>query len=345
MADKEEGSVVGTGTVKSFSSRHGYGFIENDAGGADLHFTSDHIPVAWQNIGLKLVNQEVQFFASTSPDGKPRAHGLLPSKVPGITDQVAGVVKMWNPAKGYGFLNVPGLDSDVLFARNRLPENCKGLDRMDGMVYLFTLAEGEAGKLQAIELSLPDDRDRRQSKGGNEQQGAQNVVKQNNNRGHGLGVTLSGQAVLPTFSTPRNGDSRKRAPESQHSNPPKMLAMSQDSELFQGQVKNYFAAKGFGFIICDQFQEDIIYQGRDAAEEVAEGDEVVFEVRSNNNGRPQAYQVGSAAGQVTHKQTAHSNTAGTLDQVKMAVQGMNVRELAELSCFTSAVLRDKCGRI
>jgi len=66
-----------TGTVKFFNYDRGYGFISNDAGGADafVHVT------AVEAAGLKTLNKDerVSYELQTGTDGKTSAFNLQPA--------------------------------------------------------------------------------------------------------------------------------------------------------------------------------------------------------------------------------------------------------------------------
>jgi cold shock protein len=68
---------MNTGTVKFFNYDRGYGFISNDAGGADafVHVT------AVEAAGLKGLNKDerISYELQTGPDGKISAVNLQPA--------------------------------------------------------------------------------------------------------------------------------------------------------------------------------------------------------------------------------------------------------------------------
>ena len=64
------------GTIKSFSERHGYGFIMSPHLARDIHFKLQDVPAQYQALGTNLAGKEVTFDVDTLKDGKYRAHRL-----------------------------------------------------------------------------------------------------------------------------------------------------------------------------------------------------------------------------------------------------------------------------
>jgi len=149
-------STASTGVVKSFSIRNGYGFITDVNGSSeDIFFGKEQIPVEWQALGPKLEGTEVYYETTTTPEGKVQARNVKPSGAPQVGAITSGTVKSWNAQKGFGFLQCPGLESDVFFARDRLPAEFQQMSHMDGMTMLFNLAQCPDGKLQANNMQAP----------------------------------------------------------------------------------------------------------------------------------------------------------------------------------------------
>jgi len=319
----------GSGTIKSFSSRNGYGFIENDNDGVDLHFHSEMLPEPWTVLGPKLVGTKVQYEIVTASDGRPQARRIQPREFPGLGDQVAGQVKSWSEQKGYGFLQVPGLEDDVIFVRNRLPESCRNLGNMNDSIFIFELAQGEsgeAGKYQGTNLQLPDARDLRK----NATEHPAGVINGMNNN---IGV----KRPLPApQNTPRA--QRFRA-----------------NEKFTGQLKNYFEQKGIGFIVVPGFQDDVIFQGQDFPnlDQCKVGEVVTFTTRTNEKGNPQAINLvmggqlndmpGGGMGGGMGVGNGNINGGGInnkrLEEAKLIVERLNISELSELCVHSNMMLR------
>jgi cold shock protein len=63
-----------TGTVKTFNSERGFGFITCDAGGADIFFHVDEVD---ESIDELFRGQRVSFESATSPrNGRPEARNV-----------------------------------------------------------------------------------------------------------------------------------------------------------------------------------------------------------------------------------------------------------------------------
>ncbi|WP_031524896.1 cold-shock protein [Streptomyces sp. NRRL F-5123] len=67
---------MASGTVKWFNAARGFGFIEQDGGGADVfaHFSN----IAAQDLGELVEGQKVTFDIASSPKG-PTAENIVPA--------------------------------------------------------------------------------------------------------------------------------------------------------------------------------------------------------------------------------------------------------------------------
>jgi len=325
---QETPSGSGTGTIKSYSSRHGYGFIENDETGVDLHFQSESLPVQWTVLGPKLVGTKVMFEAANSGDGRPQARKIEPGSAPVVGDQCAGQVKNWFDSKGYGFLTVPGLEGDVIFVRNKLPENVRDLRDMNDCIYIFELAasaSGDEGKFQAINIMLPDARDL-----------GKNFKTNEDNR------------------NASNGERKRPLPSARTPNAQRLRT----DERLTGSLKNYFDNKGFGFIVVPGYPDDIIFQGQDFPDldSCSAGEVVSFTTRVNDKGNPQAINltIGEGSGgnnRITIRKEGvlkdvvangpgpMGGASRRLEEAKLVVERLDMSELAELCVHSSMMLR------
>jgi cold shock CspA family protein len=67
-----------------------------------------------------------------------------------------GVVKSWNGAKGYGFINCEDFAGDIMFSRNELPEDAREVQGnfLQGKVVFFEALENPDGRAKATSVSL-----------------------------------------------------------------------------------------------------------------------------------------------------------------------------------------------
>lgn len=297
-------STASTGVVKSFSIRNGYGFITDVNGSSeDIFFGKEQIPVEWQALGPKLEGTEVYYETTTTPEGKVQARNVKPTGAPQIGQITSGTIKSWNAQKGFGFIQAPGLEGDVFFARDRLPAEFQQMSHMDGMTMLFNLAQCPDGKLQAQNMQAP------------------------------------GQDII------NNGQRKRPAPV--ESLPTKRMNLALENGRQVGQVKSFSTKNGFGFIVCNKSSEDIIFYQRDVKHEPQQGENVEFTVRSNKNGRAQAYDVTPSSGgppaQMKREPLVQDGSypALTIDDIKLYTEQLSSEDLSELASFTTQVLQRK----
>jgi len=298
-----------TGIVKSFSIRNGYGFITDQAGGEDLFFGKEQIPTEWQALGPKLEGYEVVYDVGQSNEGKAQARNVRPARAPTTGQVISGVVKSWNSQKGFGFMQSPGLDSDVFFGNKGLPVEFRDLQHLIGTTMVFTLAQGPDGKLNA-----------------------QNMCAPNNDvfflKKQGLGQI---QSQLPRMKRPFTDDLA----------PAKRMNVGLGGRQ-TGVVKSFSSKNGFGFIVSSSANEDIIFYSRDLQHEPQQGENVEFVVRQNSNGRPQAHEIRPAG--ASGERPSGQNVSGqypplTIDDIKLYAEQLSTQDLSELSAFTTQTLQ------
>lgn len=150
-----EGDVV-IGSVKSYNASKGFGFIEVPDKPGDIYFKKELVPTDMQE--EQIIGRQVQVMVHMSPDGKPQASGLdfsesgaldgsngTVSHEPSGTKRAMGnwnnsqpkrmkeepsvqmmmqggecegMVKSYNPMKGWGFIRTDMLPQDVYFKGN-----------------------------------------------------------------------------------------------------------------------------------------------------------------------------------------------------------------------------------
>lgn len=308
-------AIVASGLVKSFSIRNGYGFITDVAGGEDLFFSKDQIPVEWHALGPKLEGQEVVYEVGQSAEGRAQARNLRPAQAPQINQTVAGVVRSYNSTKGFGFMQTMGVDGDIFFARDRLPAELQSVSHLEGATLVYQLAQGPDGKFQAQNISAPQGQPIMEHGGGMRAKRPFSdslEPAKRMNFGGGAAVTINGIGTRQT-----------------------------------GIVKSYSTKNGFGFILSNSASEDIIFFGRDCAEgEPNQGDSIEFTMQSNAKGRPQAHDVkpaganGAAVTQPTSQGLAQYPVL-TVDDLKLYADQLNTQDLSELNNYTSQVLQTR----
>lgn len=184
-------STVGSGTmlpgvVKSFSERHGYGFIQVPGLPCDIMFKQANVqgpPVA--------AGANVQFVLTQSPDQRLQAShvfaagggvdfgakrpGGLPGSMPQLKQHktasapvetrstgqmLQGTVKSYNASKGWGLIASPavpaggnGVAGDVFFMKSNLPQEARDADTK-GMSVYFELMQTPDGKFRAQNITM-----------------------------------------------------------------------------------------------------------------------------------------------------------------------------------------------
>ena len=157
-----EGTKRTTGTVKWFSERLGYGFIEVDGVEVFIHRTALH------QFGLYrlLIDDIVKVTVTNSPRGQivdtlfgierlPVDRSLIAS-APADNEHVA-YVKFFNETRGYGFVEVEGYDQDI-FVHSRIIEQ-NGLSTIyTDQNLLVTIEPSEKGyQIKTIRLLADDE--------------------------------------------------------------------------------------------------------------------------------------------------------------------------------------------
>eukprot|EP00397_Hematodinium_sp_SG-2012_P034014 GEMP01036429.1.p1 GENE.GEMP01036429.1~~GEMP01036429.1.p1 ORF type:complete len:337 (+),score=63.53 GEMP01036429.1:22-1011(+) len=322
-----------TGRIKSFSTKNGYGFITDvPDSDEDVFFGKEHVPAEWQLGAQEIIGREVTFDLSTNQDGKPQARNIKPAGPPPTGSRTLGTVKSWNTAKGFGFMRVAGLDGDIFFARDRLPNECREVNRMDGLTFSFELSETPDGKYQAHHM---------QSVGGQ---------------------SVQMQPQLTTIV--HNGLSGVKRPmhNGEMGNAKRSFNRPDMNGRFTGTVKSYSVKNGYGFIVTSQLQEDIVIYSKELDDNMTElqpNNEVEFSIRYGNSGRPQAYDVvmattGIAAPMCTSVTPSQRSftpqgaqreyPALTVDELKLYTALLTTKDLGDLAAYTTQMLQTKLGQ-
>lgn len=173
-------TAMPTGTVKFFNSAKGFGFITPDDGAPDVFV---HVS-AVERSGLDSLNDGDQVSFSLEPDrktgkvaavdlqvlgagpaprraapsyGAPARRGPPPERggrAPGaVTGSGHGVVKWFNPVKGFGFIQPAGGGGDVFVHVSAVERaGLHGLN--EGQTIAYDIEQDRSGKASAVNLRL-----------------------------------------------------------------------------------------------------------------------------------------------------------------------------------------------
>lgn len=308
------------GLIKSYSNRSGYGFITNDTTGEDVFFGREALPVEFQ-VG-KCDGTEVAYEATTNAKGKFQATNIRRTRPTQHGDVTSGKVKSWNANKGFGFLTADDIEGDIFFARDRLPDRLKDVHALENLTMVFELIKGDDGKLQARNMKTPND-DQPQGGGMNKRQFQGNDMDMGPSKR--MNVGFGGHI---------------------------------NSGRVSGYVKSYSAQTGYGFIVSNQHNQDIVVYDKELQSigELTKGDFVEFELRITHNGKPQATNVQKGSGngvgqpqrqQQPQQQQQHSPRPLneypnlTVHDLKLYADQLNAQDLGELAAHATQALQAK----
>lgn len=262
------------GRIKSYSEKHGYGFIVSNQLTQDVRFDRNAIDAA---PGAGLVGQLVVVELAPRPDGKLNAGRVLfqdttfsarsnlagnPPASPGAfpngrggadgLNSMVGVVKMFNFRSGTGYLTVSGYAGDVVF-------NATDPNILVGGMVSFSPLSASDGRLWANNVS---------------------PIPSMGSMGGPISV-----AKRPLPSTNGAGAKKQRTEIS-------------TGQYASGSVKNYNERKGFGFIACDGLADDIFFmrtwlpaEFREATGSDLTGTSVNFELLKTQDGKYRAQNI------------------------------------------------------
>merc|ERR1719193_831403 len=103
----------------------------------------------------KVEGLEVMFDLQMMRDGKMHSKNVVFTNPPDLGHAVSGIVKSYNPVKGFGFFSVEGLDADVFFSKERIPEAYNQL-KLENTKAIFQMQLKRDGKYEAISIQLAD---------------------------------------------------------------------------------------------------------------------------------------------------------------------------------------------
>lgn len=263
------------GQIKSYSERHGYGFITSSSLSEDVRFQRTDVPGGITNGNL--AGSLVVFDAQQLPDGKMRVGKLMfQSKMiaqkvggagmvaagnfprsggigmgMGMSLPMAGTVKSFNTSKGYGFINAPGHTMDIKFGRNDL----QGVTELSsGDAVEFMPQQSHDGRMQATQVTPQ------------------------------VGMKRRGVHVPGLYGP----SAKQRRIVIQ----PSTVNESMVNEEVSGMIKTYNTSKGYGFITCPGSGDDVFFMKKDLPAEVQSmnliGNSVSFVLTQAQDGRLRA---------------------------------------------------------
>jgi len=333
------------GAIKSFSAKNGYGFITDAAGTSDkdIFFGKEALPSEWHD--GKLEGMEVLYDYSLTPKGKPQATNIRPANTPDVGERISGVVKSWNTIKGFGFLNASGVDGDIFFAHDRLPDTLRDAEKLENLTFLFELKMTDDGKPQAMNMML---------------QGQADVPSRRARRAApGLGSGNSGNMNKRQFQTSSSLQGDEAPPKRRNMGNKGNAGLDSGPDRLVGTVKSFSDKTGYGFIVSDQHSSDIVVYDKDIQGGTINKEDVVkFDLRFGQNGKGQAINV-----QVLNKgnDPGISNRSGrrpvrenpkprtdmaeypnlTVEDLKFYADQLNPKDLGELATYATQALHAK----
>lgn len=338
MAQDASGQFAGT--IKSFNPKTSYGFITESQSGEDIFFGCESLPPVFQlqNSMLDLVDEEVSFELGTNPkNGKQRAINISRLGENGEDESVLcqGEIKSWMDGKGFGFITVEGIESDVYFARDRLPWSLRYVKQLKGSYVRFEIREMDDGKYQAYYMQLLEEP-----------------------KSMEIDVTQSRKRMKPDGVKQEPGMEEDSAAKRMNSALPKPTSLV---PRYRGTVKSFGTKSGYGFIISDVCEEDIVFFNNDCewqalnSDALEKGNEVQFNLIESKHGKPQAIQVGRVRGQGTNGQpvvvrtkTQFPGKSSTpknigVNDIKSLVDKLSPQDLTNISAHVSNALLEKIG--
>lgn len=156
---KAVGSVRESGTVKMYNEERGFGFIEPRSGGSDVFVHVSELRQAGIFGGLK-EGQSVLFRKFTQSNGRNAATDIEiddDQKVIPIDQNrwYQGVIKWFDPDRGYGFIAPEDGKKDVFIHRSVL--DMAGFHttfRIESQKVRYKVGQGQNQKFQAIDVEF-----------------------------------------------------------------------------------------------------------------------------------------------------------------------------------------------
>jgi len=120
------------------------------------------------------------------------------------------------------------------------------------------------------------------------------------------------------------------------------LAGLREGMQYRGIVKSYNEHKKFGFIVCNESDEDVMFREEELAPgygKIRKGDDVSFVVRLTPKGS-QATNVALIGAQEEESQGDHQAQGDVVTEIKLALQQLTSNQLSDVLSYSSSLLRD-----
>lgn len=193
---------------------------------------------------------------------------------------IPGVIKSFNDAKGFGFINSDQLAGDVFFQTRDLPPQLQQLtgSQVKNCTVMFEIHQLADGKLRARGLQLTG-------------MSSNPVASPIPAAGPGKFNGVSAMGTDPTAHLPKQ-TALMTQQEYQQLQQRHLGKTADDSARFTGQVNSYNEGKGWGFIGCDMLPSDSYFKKQDVVGHVEgmnlKGAKVSFESHVTQDGKLQA---------------------------------------------------------
>jgi len=278
-----------TGTVKSWNGSKGFGFIVCPGVSGDVMFGRTDLPQDAREVRGKFLDGRRVNFKVQMVNGRAKATNV--EVIAGEGEFMAGTVKSYNGAKGYGFIVSSMTSGDVFFNGGDLQSLGSGADPTGELVVFQAQAKPD-GKLHATRIMFQSKKIAEkcgfdEAPTGQTAQTAQiakaspqiqpNIViqiqmaqllGQLNQLGQTGQTSQMGQvaqqiAQLAQASAALGG--AKRPEDAMGGTPvvkkPKTNTTATEStgQFYSGEVKSYNASKGFGFITAEELPGDCFF--------------------------------------------------------------------------------------
>lgn len=270
MPFKGSGGRIGeyVGTVKSYSSMNGYGFVTSDETqmmyGKDILFRTDelrgHTPSKGEPVAFCIGDGKggpvaVSLrFPGAWPPAQAFPQPTWPSAAPFAGARFYGAIKSFNSANGWGFIESDA--TQQIYGKDMFVRlgDLKGLEAVPGTEVVFSIADGAKGPVATDVTPAP-------GAGG---------------AGGGFGAVrgAKGGARPSPYGPPPSG--KPAAPPG-----PGKLAKPSGAQIMCGTVKHFEESKGYGFItgqgIKEMFGKDVFMAKQSLQGSlVSPGDQVRF---------------------------------------------------------------------